>query len=90
MVGHTIYDKCKSRELISCMNRALDSVSYNEVLRKRQQSTAYAIQASGNGITPLPSHFDTDNFTIAAIDNFYHRDASSISGTHDAYDTVSV
>ncbi|KAG8177891.1 hypothetical protein JTE90_001722 [Oedothorax gibbosus] len=54
MVGHTIYDKCKSRELITCMDRALISVSYNEVLRKRQQLAAYVIHASGNGNNAKP------------------------------------
>lgn len=38
----------------------------------------------------MPRQFYIDNFTIAEIDNFDHRDASSISVARDEHNTVSV
>ncbi len=38
---------------------------------------------------PLPSHFDADMFTVAAVDNFDHEEAT-LSGIGGSHDTVSV
>ena len=36
MTGHTVYDKCKSQELITALNKIGVSTSYNEVLKNRK------------------------------------------------------
>ena len=37
MTGHTVSDKCKSRELINTLNKIGVSTSYNEVLKNRKK-----------------------------------------------------
>ena len=38
MAGHTVYDKCKNRELITALNKVGVSTSYNEVLKNRKKT----------------------------------------------------
>ena len=63
-------------------------MGYDGLLRYHSDM-ANLIVNSSEGNVPLPSHFDPDNFTVAAFDNFDHEKAtlSGIQGTHD---TVSV
>ena len=81
MTGHTVYDKCKSRELI----KIGVSTSYNEVLKNRKKKLA-----SINEGPLLPNHFSKDHFSICSFDNFDHADRSSLSGTHSDHDTAVV
>ena len=90
MTEHTIYDKCKSKELISSMNKIGVSASYQDVIRSRNLLSSYAILTSTVNNTPLPSHFTRDGFTIAALDNFDFHDNSSLSGTCSTHDTALV
>ena len=48
----------------------------------------YTILESLNDKVPLPSHFDANNFTLAAMDNFDNADRNSLSGTMHAHDTA--
>ena len=57
MTGHTVYDKCKSCELITSLNRIGISCGYNEVRRARGNLANYALANSQDGVVPLPSHF---------------------------------
>lgn len=90
LVGHSVYDKCKSRELITSLNRGAFSVSYNDVLRNRQLLSSYAVHVSGFNTTPLPSHFTSSCFTIGALDNFDFEDKSSVSGSESTHHTAMV
>ena len=88
MMDHTVYDVCKSRELITALNRIGACVSYNEIKRARSNLAQHALHQSDKVGVPMPSHFVQTSFTIAAIDNFDHRDRSSPSGTKSNHDTV--
>ena len=88
MMGHHIYDKCKSREVITSLNRVGVSTSYNEVRRARSNLANYCFEKSEENSVPIPSHFVTDEFTLAQMDNFDHSDRSSLSDIHSNHDTV--
>ena len=88
--GHAIYDKCKSKELITAMNKIGTSSSYPKVLRSRNLLSAYAIESSRVSNTPFPSHFTKDGFTTGAFNNFDFQDHSSQSGTCSTHDTALV
>ena len=88
MNSQVIHDKCKGRELITSMNHYGLSVSYNE-LQRYHDDVAGLIVDSCNGKLPIPSMFDTGNFTVAAFDNFDHEEAV-LSGKGGSHDTVSV
>ena len=45
------------------------------------------LKASQTGV-PIPSHFSSPAFTMAAFGNFNHSDRSSLSGTKHTHDTV--
>ena len=79
MTGHTVYDKCKSRELI----KIGVSTSYNEVLKSKKKLSVYVLVSSINEGPPLPSHFSPSVHLI-------HADRSSQSGTHSDHDTAVV
>ena len=90
MTGHTVYDKCKSRELITALNKIGVSTSYNEVLKNRKKLADHVLASSINEGPRLPSHFSKDHFSICAFDNFDHGDRSSLYGTHSHHDTAVV
>ena len=86
MTGQTVYTRCRSRTVITCLNKIGVSISYNEVRRARALLASYTIQKckSSNNITPIPSHFETGpeaGFVSGAFDNMNMRDKSSSSGT---------
>ena len=83
-----IYEKCKSREVLTSLNKVGVSVSYNEVQRARNDLARFTYFQSKNEGVPIPSHFSKDEFTIGAFDNFNHSDRSSLSGTFSNHDTV--
>lgn len=78
MASHNIYKKCKSREVITSSNRVGVCVSYNEILRTRDNLARYTIAKSKNSHIPL--HFINENFTFSAWDNFDHQEQSSAFG----------
>ena len=90
MTAHNVYDTCKSRELITSLNSIGVSVSYNEVRKARSRLAKYAFTKSQTDDIPMPSHFVTDRFTIAAFDNFDSADKSSPTGTLSSHDTALV
>ena len=90
MTGYTVYDKCKSRELITALNKIGVSTDYNEVLTNRKKLADYVSASSINKGPPLPSHFSNYHLSICAFDNFDHADRSSLSGTHSDHDTAVV
>ena len=90
MAAHNVYDKCKSRELITTLNRIGVCVSYNEIQRSRKNLAHFAFKEGEKYGVPIPSHFVRENFTIAALDNFDHADRSSPTGMMSNHDTVMV
>ena len=90
MLAHTVYEKCKSRELLTTLNHLGYSVSYQTNRRDRNKLAAYTLKKSANDKMPLPSHMNREEFIIAATDNFDHDDKSSLSGTKSNHDTVVV
>ena len=88
MNAHAIYEKCRSKEIITQQNRLGLSVSYNTIQKYRSNLAKHAIKSSENTV-PLPSHFSKEMFTVGAFDNFYHKDRTSLSGLSASHDTVS-
>ena len=88
MNAHAIYERCRSRELITSFNRQSTCISYKSMKLLRQNLAKYTILESLNDKVPLPSHFDANNFTLAAMDNFDNADRNSLSGTMHAHDTA--
>ena len=80
MLAHSVYNRCKSKEILTQMNRFGFSVSYPQLMKFRYQSN--------NELVPIPSQLNREKFTIGAFDNFDHKDVSSISRVNDSHDTV--
>ena len=74
MNAHLIYEKCRSKEILTQQNKLGLSVSYNTIKQYRSNLAKYAMLKSSENNVPLPSHFNKEMFTIAAFDNFYHTD----------------
>ena len=90
MVGHAVYDKCKSKELIESFNHGSMSISYDEVRRLRSLLAGYVISKSKNGQIPIPSHFNTKDFVVAAFDNSDYKDKSSLTDPKEEHNTAIV
>ena len=88
MLAHTIYDKCKGKGITTSLNRLGFFISDTEYKRQRALLSAYTYSKGKNDHVPLPAHLSTDEFTLAAIDNFDHQDSSSLSGKHSNHDTL--
>ena len=78
--GHSVYKKCKSREVLTSFNKVGVTVSYNEVQRARNDLARFTYFQRKNEGVPISSHFSKDEFTIGAFDNFDHSNRSSLSG----------
>ena len=83
-----IYEKCKSRELITSFNKSGLCVSYASMKKHRNNLAKRAVLQGKNTGVPLPSHFSTESFTLAAFDNFDHADRNTLSGTYSTHDPV--
>ena len=90
MVGHSVYDRSHSRELVTSLNRLGWSINYNAILSDRSKLGANAITKSQEGNVPLPGHFNTTDFVMGAFDNFDHSDQSTLIGPKDSHDTALV
>ena len=85
-----VYQKCKSKELITLFNQSGLCISYHSMKRHRTDLAKYVIkQTNDTEITvPLESHFSASSFTLSAFDNFDHNDNSSLSGKKSTHDTT--
>ena len=90
MSANSIYEKCKSRTLITEQNKLAQSISYPTLLKMRNNLCAYTVEKARGQKVPLPSHMNTTDYILCAFDNFDHSDRSSTSGTEGSHDTVSV
>lgn len=88
LTGIAIHSTCKSASLITSFNKIGLCVSYDDIRRVRLRLALYTIER-GEGNVPLPSHFDPNQFTVAAFDNFDHNEGS-LSGLDSSHDTVCV
>ena len=88
MNSEAIYNACRSKTLIYSFNRFGLSISYDELLRYHSDMASFVVEASRNQI-PLPSHFQPCKFTIGALDNFDHEEAT-LSGIGVSHDTVMI
>ena len=85
---HSIYEKCRCKEIITQQNRLRVSVRYNTIKQYRTSLAKYAMLKSSENNVPLPSHFNKEMFTIAAFDNCDHTDRTSRSELSSSHDTV--
>ena len=85
-----IYEKCKSKELITLFNQSGLCISYHIMKRHRTDLAKYVIKQTNvtEIIVPLSSHFSASSFTLSAFDNFDHNDNSSLSGKKSTHDTA--
>ena len=88
MNAHAIYEKCRSRELTTAVNKQGTCVSYKSMKTQLSNLAKFTVYESLSLDVPLPSHFETENFSLAAMDNFDNADKSSLSGMKHAHDTV--
>ena len=82
--SEAVYNACRSKLLVSCLNRFGLAISYDEILRYHSDMASYVVESSQCG-APLPSNFDSKEFTMGAFDNFDHEEGtlSGIGGSHD-------
>ena len=78
-IAYSVYEKCKSREVLTSLKKAGVSVGYKEVQRARNDLARFTYFQSKNEGVLITSHFSKDKFTIGAFDNFDHSDRSSLS-----------
>ena len=87
-LAHTIYERCKGKELIRSTNSLAFTISYSELRKLRNNLGAKVVHLNENQHVPLPLQFNTDDFCIAAMDNIDHTNMASLSGdksNHDSY-----
>ena len=58
MTGHAVYAKCRSRVLITSLNKIGSSISYKEVRKYRSLLASYTVKKGKGGHMPIPSHFE--------------------------------
>ena len=83
MTGHAVCVKCRSRGIITSLNKIGSSISHKEVRKDRSILASYTVKKGKDGHTPIPSHFDTtlvSGTVSGAFDNMNLKDLSSISG----------
>ena len=90
MSANSVYEKCKSRTLITEQNKLGFSISYPRLLKLRNNLCAFTVEKSKGKKVPLPSHMNHSDYILCAFDNFNHTDRNSMSGTESNNDTVSV
>ena len=83
-----IYEKCKSRELITSFNKSGLCISYESMKKHRNELAKFSVSQSSESSVPLSGHFSPNMFTIAAFDNIAHSDRNTLSGKSSTHDTV--
>ena len=88
MNSEAIYNSCRSKTLLSSLNKFGLTISYDEILRYHSDMASYVSGTNQNHV-PIPSHFKPSQFTLGAFDNFDHEE-TTISGTGGSHDTVMI
>jgi len=86
--SEVIYNTCRSKTLISCLNKFGLEISYDEVLHYHSDMASFVTETSQSQV-PLPCQFNPSKFTMGAFDNFDHKEATS-SGIGGSHDTVMI
>ncbi|KAH3789794.1 hypothetical protein DPMN_167982 [Dreissena polymorpha] len=81
MLGHAIYERDRSRSLLTAFNRIGACSRYQTIRSSRSLLASYAVKCSEDGETPIPSTFTKEDYIMAGMDNSDYADKSSISGT---------
>ena len=81
-----VHDLCKSKLLITNLNHMGAGISYEEVERIKNGLAFYSVWKNKDTV-PLPSHFRSDVWTLASMDNFDHNECT-LSGLGTTHDTV--
>ena len=89
-LAHTIYERCKGKELIRSTNSLAFTISYSELRKLRNNLGAKVVHLNENQHVLLPLQFNTDDFCIAAMDNMDHTDMASLSGDKSNRDSYMV
>ena len=63
-------------------------MSYIETKQHRNNLAKLTILNSESYGIPIPTHFSSTQFTLAAMDNFDHLDKNSLAGKCAAHDTA--
>ena len=66
MNSESIYNACRSKTVISSLNRFGLAISYDEILRYHSDMASFVTESS-QGRVPLPSMFNPAEFTIGAL-----------------------
>ena len=88
MNAQILYEKGKSRELIVAFDKQCMCISYKSIKSQRPNLAKLTVLQSLPVAVPLPSHFDTQSFTIVALDSFESADRNRLLGMKHAHDTV--
>lgn len=88
--SQSTYNKTRSREILTTLNRIGVSTSYNEVRRSRKLMCQYTFKCSQINGTPLPSHLSPSGWCTGALDNEDFDDTLSLSGTESKHYTAQV
>ena len=82
-----IYERCRSKELVTSFNRSGLYISYQSMKQHRQNLARLAIEQRNTSIVLFPTHFSPEEFTVVAFDNFSHAEKNSLSGKYCSNDT---
>ena len=88
MNTESIHSVCRSKTLISSLNKFGLVITYDELMRYHSDMASYVTEISRNHV-PFPSHFNPSEFTIGALDNFDHEEGT-LSGIGGSHDTVQI
>lgn len=84
-IADSVYEKCKSKKVLTSMNRARVSVSYMEAERARNDLVHVTYFPSKNEGVRIPSHL---THIIGVFHDFDHSDRSSWVGKFSNHFTV--
>ena len=84
----TLYEKCKSIELITVFHKQCMHISYKSIKSQWSNLARFTVLQSFSVAVPLLNNFDTQIFTIVAPDNSDNADRNSLSGRKHAHDSV--
>ena len=75
---HTIYELCRSSELITSFKRQSTCISYKAMKELRKDLAKHTVLQSSEFHVPQSSHFDKNCFMLA-MDKFDNADKNSFS-----------
>ena len=85
MLGHAIYERDRSRSLLTAFNRIGACSIYQTIRSAHILLASYAVKCSEDGETPIPNTFTIEDYIMVGLDNSDYADKSSISGTEGSH-----